>query len=193
MKMKKHYLAYLGLLAVFMIVGTFLDLTIAKPIFNLESTFATASEHLTPIVLSVVLAIGAACLFFGNSFKKGAASVIKIIITCILALLSLGLGGLLSFGYGGIISAIFTVAVFVVASIFIAKLPAEEKVQCQKAGFAIFFTVAASMLIVESVKIQWGRVRFRSMNGNYDLFTPWYQINGMKYKDFVPKDRKSVV
>ena len=37
----------------------------------------------------------------------------------------------------------------------------------------------SAMLITFLIKQCWGRVRFREMNGHFDMFTPWYQINGM--------------
>ena len=61
------------------------------------------------------------------------------------------------------------------------KIPKELRSDYAKAGLAIVLTSIVSMFIVEGIKPIWGRVRFRSMQENFDLFTRWYSVNGQKY------------
>ena len=46
------------------------------------------------------------------------------------------------------------------------------------AGVIVMFAQSG---VIESVKMLWGRVRFRDLlkNGSYDRFTPWYHPNGI--------------
>lgn len=64
---------------------------------------------------------------------------------------------------------------------WVNQLPETLRVRYRWAGIAILLTAFCSMLVVESIKPIWGRVRFRSMQDNLNLFTSWYQINGDKY------------
>ena len=72
----------------------------------------------------------------------------------------------------------FTVATFVVWGIFRLMeeaSPEAGKEAAKKAAFALL-VFAVIMLAVYLLKGIWGRVRFREMQGNFELYTPWYVV-----------------
>lgn len=40
-----------------------------------------------------------------------------------------------------------------------------------------FFAALAVLIVIQFMKMLWGRVRFREFSGDLSLFTPWYKIN----------------
>ncbi|MCI9312206.1 MAG: phosphatase PAP2 family protein [Erysipelotrichaceae bacterium] len=57
-----------------------------------------------------------------------------------------------------------------------------------------FLTVfLSSFLLTFLLKSGWGRVRFREMNGDWSLFTPWYQINGFTHHQSFPSAHSAVM
>lgn len=167
--------------------GTFVDLDVAKAVFVKDNGFSAFCESLTPLVLGNILAIGGTLTFWTNNFEKKATSVLKYILTTLGYISGVAFGGLLAFGYTGIVGIVVVVAVAIVTALLVRKQDAELKSKLQKVGYVIVLSMTFGSLVVETIKPIVGRVRFRSMNGNYELFTAWYSINGKTYIDFVPK------
>lgn len=57
----------------------------------------------------------------------------------------------------------------------------------QIVGITILLICLCSNIVIELFKNIFGRVRFRSMQDNFDLFTNWYQVNGSMYLEQVVK------
>lgn len=165
----------------------FYDLQIAKIVFVEGNAFSEFGEHFTPLILGIVTLFGASFLFWTNDFEKESRSIIKLIISGLGYIFFTLYGGLLPFAYLGIVGIVIAVIVAIVAAYWTIKMPKSSKSRYQKIGLVIVLSVLLSTLAVELVKPVWGRVRFRSMGDNYELFTPWYSINGDKFLNFVPK------
>ena len=73
------------------------------------------------------------------------------------------------------VTALSICAVFIVTVIKISRDKLKRLYTVFKSCvLAAVFTFA----VIWALKLVWGRVRFRSMDGDYSLFTPWYVING---------------
>ena len=72
----------------------------------------------------------------------------------------------------------FTVATFVVWGMYRLMedaSPEDGREAAKKAAFALL-VFAVIMLTVYIIKGIWGRVRFREMQDNFELYTPWYVV-----------------
>ena len=73
---------------------------------------------------------------------------------------------------------VFTITAFVVWGILRVMEEAEEE-ECREAAKRAAFALLVFAVIMVAVHIMkgiWGRVRFRDMNGSYELYTPWFII-----------------
>ncbi len=67
-------------------------------------------------------------------------------------------------------------ALVILLPIYLAKIPAD------KLKLASDKTIAVALLVplafVQTIKLLWGRVRFRDLGGDFSRFTPWYLPQG---------------
>lgn len=177
--MKKTY-NILGLvLLLLLIIGTFFDLGIAKVVFIEGNAYSYAFEHLAPAVYGTILMISVSLMLWTVDVKQ--ESKLKLIWFIILYLLFTAFGLFMCYSYLGLFGAIYFVVAVVVTFIYVRKIPTDSVRLYRRVGATILLTALCSMIVVESIKPIVGRVRFRAMQGDYNLFTRWYVINGDKY------------
>lgn len=181
--MKKKIRIVSVILIGMLLLGTFFDLQINKIIYQPESSFSYILEIIAPILFANLLIIGASFMLFTSSFRN---NIVKYSIQTIVYVLTIATSLLLCLGYLNVIGLLYGVVSIVISYIYVIKLPTELKPQFHQVGIMILLSAFTAMFIVEGIKPIWGRVRFRSMQDNFDLFTHWYQINGDKFRSFVP-------
>ena len=182
--MKKLFsLTSIGLV-ISLAVGTFYDLNINSFLFIKDNQFSYFFEHLAPVIFATVVMVGAGLIFWTFSFKQ--EKTIKVVFCGILYVLLTLLSCVMTLVYINWWGIPYSIIVSGVIIYLIRRLPAELQKRYRWAGIGILLTAFCSMAVVESIKPIWGRVRFRSMQENFALFTSWYQINGDKYLSAVP-------
>lgn len=181
--MKKQIRIVSIILVGMLLLGTFFDLQINKVIYQPESLFSYVLEIIAPLLFASLLIIGASFMLFTLSFKN---NPLKYILQTVIYLLTIALSLLLCFGYLNVVGLLYGVANIIISYLYVIKLPKELKAPFHQVGIMILFSAYTAMFIVEGIKPLWGRVRFRSMQDNFDLFTHWYQINGNTFRSFVP-------
>lgn len=182
--MKKLFsLTSIGLV-ISLAVGTFYDLNINSLLFIKDNQFSYFFEHLAPVIFATVVMVGAGLIFWTFSFKQ--EKTIKVVFCGILYVLLTLLSCVMTLVYINWWGIPYSIIVSGVIIYLIRRLPAELQKRYRWAGIGILLTAFCSMAVVESIKPIWGRVRFRSMQENFALFTSWYQINGDKYLSAVP-------
>lgn len=168
-----------------LIIGSMFDFQIASVVFLKDNTFSYFLEHFAPVVFGSILIIAGELVSI-PLVKMKEISKLKLFLFSLLGILFCAFGVLMIVVYGkfigGLYAAIFIPIVFVV----IRKIPMELSKQYHLVGLAIILTAFCSMMIVENIKPVVGRVRFRSMQEDANLFTNWFQINGSKYLSNVP-------
>ncbi|MGG5372188.1 phosphatase PAP2 family protein [Enterococcus sp. AZ196] len=182
--MKKTWGIIAIVLCLMLGIGTFFDLDIAQAVFKKDNYFSYFFEHLAPVVFATVNIIGASLLLFTRRWKTD--NKLIIFLSGIGFIFFTFLGVLLSYNYLKLFGLIYGILATVIAAVCVTKIPKELRSDYAKAGLAIVLTSIVSMFIVEGIKPIWGRVRFRSMQENFDLFTRWYSVNGAKYLTSVP-------
>lgn len=182
--MKKSFYLTGIILFICLLIGTFFDLQIDQFVFIKDNGFSYFFEHLAPVIFATVLMIGAALIFWTLSFKTakkllwGFNGLIYVLVTL--------LGIFLCYAYIRLWGLIYGLIAATLIVLQVRKIPDTLAKNYRLAGTAILITGFCSMITVESIKPIVGRVRFRSMQENFDLFTRWYQINGDKYLSAVP-------
>lgn len=180
---KSFYLTGIGLVS-FLLIGTFFDLQIDQFVFIKNNGFSYFFEHLAPVIFATTLMIGAALIFWTLSFKT--AKKLLWIFNGIIYVLGTLLGIFLCYNYIHLWGLVYGLLAATFIALQVRKIPDTLARNYRLAGVAILITGFCSMITVESIKPIVGRVRFRSMQENFDLFTRWYQVNGDKYLSAVP-------
>ncbi|OME82297.1 hypothetical protein BK120_16745 [Paenibacillus sp. FSL A5-0031] len=184
-----------------MIVFSFADLSLSKAIYNEEhSLFGQFFENFGEHPAFIVLFIAGSILFSTARHEKTDK---KIFIRFVSGLFVI-LGGFastsiaLSRGFelsGGGVMLICLLAIIVVAAIIqrlLNLVPAHTLKMYNRAAWAGIVIIFVEIMLVNVLKIFWGRMRFRNMDGDYSQFTSWFmpqgvQENGVKsevYKSF---------
>lgn len=182
----KRITSILGcLLIISLLIGTFFDYQIANIVFRKDNGFSYFFEYFTPVVFGSVLIIAGA-LVSVPLFKVDSVSKLKLLLFCILGVFICAFGILMIVTYGKILGVVYAAVLIPTVVFIVRKIPNNLSKQYHLVGLAMILTAFTSMLIVENVKPIVGRVRFRSMQDDANLFTNWYQVNGTKFLSSVP-------
>ncbi|WP_314066115.1 phosphatase PAP2 family protein [uncultured Vagococcus sp.] len=182
--MRKLFMGVGAGLLVLLGIGTIWDFEIATAVFRKGNAFSYFFEHFAPVVLGTIVVLAASLLLFSYDFKK--SKKFFLVLSGFFYVLFIMFGGVLVINYIDNIGFIYLFIIAPVSGFFVSRIPKEYGNQCRRVGAAIVLAILASMVLVESIKPMVGRVRFRSMQDNFDLFTRWYQANGKTYLSFVP-------
>lgn len=189
---KKENIAVGFVLLLFLIIGTFADLSISKLIYSPESWFPKLFELIgeTPGML-----IGLFCcslLIITRDSSSKVLSIIQLIGFSILMILFSLMTSFMLFHYLGIKSGFGLIAlssIFIIVAFFAAsKLDTTQKAAIRRAAFIGIFLILFAIISVNIIKVLWGRQRFRSMQDDMTVFTHWYNrqtfASGEEFKSF---------
>ncbi len=170
-------------LVICLILGTYYDLQIDQALFREDNVFSYFFEYFAAVVIGTVIMIGSALVFWTLPFAE-TKQIVTVISGVVYVLWSLvGIYWIYQYFYGWAI--VYSIFALILIAYLVRKIPAPLAQRYRWAGIGIVLTTLFAMAIVEGVKPIFGRVRFRSMQENFDLFTRWYQVNGEKYISFV--------
>ena len=173
-----------GLLAVFIIIfilATFYDLAISKAVVNETNFFGQLMEDITAVPFAYALLLSG-CIALGTCKKGKSGKEIFVFVICILYYaLTVTASGIFIYGYLPKWVLILHLFGVVGLTIFAWKIKEEEKKGWQKLAWICGLTFIASVFAIESLKLIWGRVRPRALDGREELFTRWYSINGKEF------------
>ncbi len=80
--------------------------------------------------------------------------------------------------YGNWMVAGFTLLLALLVHVCLKTIPVDRWKQQERFFLYVLAVFFSAMAITFLLKQCWGRVRFREMEGDLSLFTPWFQING---------------
>lgn len=182
--MKKIFIYLIVLLFVLFGVGMFYDLDIAESVFMRDNEFSYFFEHFAPIVYGTIMMLSGAFIFIPAIYMEKINLFDKVFSFFVYILFSL-FGIFMCYHYAKIFGASYGVAMFVVILLVTKRIPKNLLVRYRWVGTATLLIILCSMITVESLKPIFGRVRFRSMQDNFSLFSRWYKVNGSDYRSFV--------
>jgi len=210
-------IASICVLAVMLVIAAIFDLNVSHIIVDLKSgeyfsqnAYGMLFEVVGEIPLYLFLSY-AFCVIFWNGYWQGKGWVKPLICVvtaiahigvCVFVphrineyILELGLKQQAE-GYLPLIAEALTGLCLAGAIIVAVNLCGKESVKKQLSfAVVILFVAAASQLFTQGLKAVNKRVRYRALNelGSFELFTPWYKINGYpeSFKLLVEKLGKS--
>ncbi|WEV72740.1 phosphatase PAP2 family protein [Bifidobacterium sp. ESL0790] len=162
-----------------LIVGTFADLRIDQALCMPHNGFSRLFELLAPAIGATVLMIGAALVFWTYEFAKERLG--KLVVAGLVYVGSTLVALALCFKYCHWFGVVYGLVAAVLIACIVRKIPDDLRRRYRWAGIAIVAVFLCSMCVLEVAKMVWGRVRFRAMQGDFGLFTPWYHPNGKHY------------
>ncbi|MBH5318425.1 phosphatase PAP2 family protein [Paenibacillus sp. GSMTC-2017] len=198
--LQTFFVCFIILWAALMLVFSFADLPVSKAVYNENnSSFGQFFEKFGAFPAYIVLFISGNILF---STAKHRIIVEKILFRIVGGITTVIGGITVSFRslFGSwelansetlIISMFITLVVTVVVQWLLRFVPIHTLKAYNRAAWAGIIIIFAEMTIVNVLKIYWGRMRFRNMEGDYTQFTNWFLPQGLQLNGVTSETYKS--
>ena len=186
---KQYFIVFWAIVLILSAIFFRYDLDISKSVFNRTSTFGRIFEVIGEYPNSFALIIGASWIFGATKKTRKLVSIQSLVLFLISGV---GWGGLTLFSWEhyhiddveitfkvlficGIISVIGDALVLYLFTTF------NDKILKKYVEFALLAVLTAilNLMLVNIIKVFWGRMRFRDMGLNYDLFSRWLFPQGL--------------
>lgn len=175
-------------LAVMMVVGSIWDYPISQALYNQSNWFGIFFAAFGELPGSIAVFSGGLMLILGRNKERKAVGVCQIIGGVLLGLLGAVMVVLMPGRYlpwPTPVSIAVCVVIAACVALFTRRLckNADRKMVIRLATIFIL-VVVAEMVLVNIVKIPWGRPRMRLMDEYAEIpFTPWWVAGGSELKD----------
>ena len=188
----RDILIILGFLVVMMVLGSFADYPISLALHNEHNVFGIALGAYGQLPVLFCLQLGASLLFLGRNKERKVVGILQAIGGVILFLLGVAANMFVPIEYmehfpgGRMISLIVGVGLSVVFFFMAYKLSrSADRATMIRVAAVILLTVIIEMVIINVIKIPWGRPRMRLIAVNPEVtFTPWW-VAGSTVKDAI--------
>jgi len=191
MSIKKKILIATGVVVLMLTILAFgtIDYDVSTNLVNKDSAFGEFFNRHGEFPVGLALLIGTAVLFGTRKKEKVLNNVFGYIIAVPFMFLSSFFIGFMPFNYayehveGGMPSGMFNLAIaicviiFIVTLVVIKKLGKERLMKYRKIAILFILLGISSVVVVNVIKIFWGRPRMRSIS-SIEQFKYWYEING---------------
>lgn len=184
---KKNCLLIGGLLCILMVIGSFFDFQISTQLFNMDSLFGMllASYGQLPAMLCVSVA-GMLLIKISKGQKKIVVilSYLFGILFNIFAIMGITMDPMLYIPHMSIVLSVMIAVIIVGVIDFIMwKLTQNANREQVKKVIILFLGVMfLEIIIINVIKIPWGRPRMRMITAQNQVFQPWWVI-GSSMKD----------
>jgi membrane-associated phospholipid phosphatase len=178
---KKETLIVLGSALGLLILAIPFDFQLSALIYNQSNLFGRTFEAIGEFPAMAVAMFSSAALIFTRNRKKPLSNIGSLILGGLFLGLSALMGGVLPFNYlelSLIPGFVLAVVYVVIAVLLVKKIPIQAYPQLRRAAWIGLLTFIVSMIVVNLIKMGWGRMRFRAMEGSTVGFSPWYLPQG---------------
>ena len=182
--MNKLMVIIATLLIILLGIGTFFDFQIASRLLHEGGGFMTFFYYVTPVIFATIMVMSAALVCFCIDYKN--IKKWKILLIILGSIPAWVFGIAFNFTYFGISGVILSIITFICVFIISRKMSAELKEKYFRVGISIIIIAVGGIFLIEWSKAVWGRVRFRSMQDDLEMFSHWWVILGGRYYDMVP-------
>ncbi|MGN0405170.1 MAG: phosphatase PAP2 family protein [Bariatricus sp.] len=170
-----------GLIA--LLIFTFTDLQISQAICRKQFP-ARVLEIIGEIPFMVMTLSGCAMLIRFRNRQKKLAGILTLSGIGILFLLISAMGGFMVYNYmsrnienvPGILAPVMGIVMAAVAVWIAVKVPEDKRKAAVSFAITALIYFVLVIVVMNSLKTVWGRMRFREMTDPLTQFTPWYQI-----------------
>ncbi|MGN0423321.1 MAG: phosphatase PAP2 family protein [Lachnospiraceae bacterium] len=181
-KQERRIVFFIGVVA--LLVFTFTDLQISQAVCHKQLP-ARVLEVIGEIPFMVMTLSGCAMLIRFRTKEKKTAEMWRIIWAGSLFVLFSAMGGFMIYNYlsrnvDGVPKFFALVLGIIMAFLgawIAAKVPADRKRQAVSFAVTALIYFVLVIILMNSLKTVWGRMRFREMTDPLTQFTPWYQIS----------------
>lgn len=190
-RLTKLYKTILFFLCIGFVIGTRYDFEIASKLFMKDNLFSYIFEVITPLLVTSLMTFASALLYLVQVHKR--QSIVHYYVTLFVFVVSIVIAFVVNYGYLQLIGVLYTIIVSLLMIWWVFHLVQDESLMYSRIAIAILLIMILSMVSVDVIKIVWGRVRFRAMQDNLDVYTNWYIINGNRFASLIPslEERKS--
>lgn len=172
--------AFLGGFAALMLLFTFLDLPISKALFDQSSPFGNLFAGLAELPCTLVGVFSCAALAVTRPRENKALAALNIAGFGVLMVLFALMAGVMPTGYLPLPKAfMLTGVVYAAAAVLLTvRISRTQAAALRRAATLGLLLVLAAMVIINVVKVFWGRPRMRSMADPDSQFTLWFIPQG---------------
>ncbi|WP_339320068.1 phosphatase PAP2 family protein [Paenibacillus sp. FSL R10-2734] len=197
---KRFIWGFLILWVMLMTIFTFNDLNLSKALYNEhESRFGWFFEVYGEHPAFLVLLAASSILFSKVRNERIVKKVVVRLVSGLFILLSgfsiISLALMRGYGLAGnnvmLISLAIAVLIAILSQWLLNRISVQTLSQYNRAAWAAFVIVFAEILLVNVLKIFWGRMRFRNMEGDYSMFTSWFLPQGIQENGVTTEAYKS--
>ena len=181
-----------GFFIVMMIVGSFADYQISLALHNENNFFGIILGAYGQLPAFLCLQVGGILLFLGRNKERKLICVLQAIgglvlfLFSIVAFMYVPLEYMEHFANGKTISMVVGVLLSVAVLFLVFKMSkSAERTDMIRVATVFLLTVVVEMVVINVIKIPWGRPRMRLIAINSEVtFTPWW-IAGSTVKDTI--------
>ncbi|WP_313639390.1 phosphatase PAP2 family protein [Paenibacillus sp.] len=197
---KRFIWGFLMLWVVFMAIFTFYDLNLSKALYNEhESQFGWFFEAFGEHPAFFVLFAASSILFSTVRNERLVKKIVVRLVSGLFILLSgfsiISIALMRGYGLAGnnvmLISIAIAVLIATLSQWLLNRIAVQTLSQYNRAAWAAIVIVFAEILLVNVLKIFWGRMRFRNMEGDYSMFTSWFLPQGIQENGVTSEAYKS--
>ncbi len=180
-KQEKIIIPIIGI--ILLSIFTFTDLQISQTLFT-KNLFGRIFEVIGELPFTFIAVLGFMLLFRFRSRKNTAVSILLGIIYGIFTLLFSIMGGFMSWNYlheniagaPQALAFLFTAIILIAAYFLIRLVPAENAKEAVTFAIIAIFYFIVVIIVMNTLKGMWGRMRIREMTDPITEFTRWYVI-----------------
>lgn len=180
---KNEKLWFLGIVAVLLVIFTFTDLQISKAVYNPQSGYGHFFEAFGELPGALIAVFSLAALITTGKYNAKWKAILFNIIFGVLLIMFSFMAAIMPMNYlGGIKAPVAGIlaAVYAIAALWITKiLSKEESKSLRQAAIIGILTFVAAIVVINIIKMFWGRLRFRSMEAPYNEFSLWLIPQGL--------------
>jgi membrane-associated phospholipid phosphatase len=187
--MTKKWKTVIVVVAILVVIGilTVFDLQISKLLFNKSSWFGRFFEIFGELPANLIGVFCLAAMITTRDQTKKWKNITAIIGYGILLLLVSLMAVVAIVNYMNMefspVMLIFVVLIMGLALFAASRVPRSQAHLLRRVAIVGFVTLIAEILLVNVIKIGWGRLRFRSMTDPDSQFSPWFLPQGMASGD----------
>lgn len=170
---------------ILLLIFTFTDLQISMAV-AVKPVAARILEILGEIPFTLLAAFGGAILVRFRNRKSLLKNIAALFGGGVLFLLFSAMGGFMTWNYlrrnfgdvPAVTAVVIGLVIAVTAILFTLQVPAQNREKALRYAATALLYFLLVLIVMNSLKTVWGRMRFREMTDPLNEFTRWYQICG---------------
>ncbi len=179
---KKKKIYFFSGLGILLVIFAFTDLQISKALFNPDSMYGHFFEAFGELPGALIAVFSLSSLIVTGKYNVKWKTILFNILFGVLLIMFSFMAAMMPMNYlGGVSMPVAGViaALYAIAGLFIAKkLSKEEGKNLRQAAITGILTFVAAIVIINLIKMCWGRLRFRSMIEPFNEFSLWFLPQG---------------